>query len=77
MKSILVKVVLAISIASMVALAVVGAYVVADQSKDPAIVAPAQNNNFSRLPNQAPPKPKRNKPFVRPGFFNDDAPGAR
>ena len=75
MKSILAKSILAISIASMVALAVVGAYVVAEQSKDPAIVAPVQNSTFQHLPNQAPPK--RKKPFVRPGFFNDDAPDAR
>jgi hypothetical protein len=72
MKSALLRLLMLISISTMVALAALGTYVVAMQSQIPNIVAPSREN-WIHLPSQA-PRPKPVRPYVEPGDNNPDWP---
>ena len=79
MRTAFVKLLVSITISAMVALAVMGTYIIAMKSQDNPIVAPVVNPTIQRLPNQAPPAKQRpvRGPFLRPGGINPDAPAPK
>ncbi|MEA2553142.1 MAG: hypothetical protein QOJ65_1318 [Fimbriimonadaceae bacterium] len=71
MKSALIKLLLTVSISTMVALAILGTYVVATKSNEISIVKPA--DPIKALPSQMPPR-QPSKRYIRPQDQNPDAP---
>ena len=70
----LLKLLLTLTVSAMVALAVMGGYIVALQSQDNPIVAP-QKTSIKTLPSQAPARQKMpRKSFQPPPDWNLDAP---
>jgi hypothetical protein len=75
MRTAFVKLLVGISVSAMVALVVMGIYIVAAQSRDNQILAP-QPTTIKKLPNQA-PAPRQRPRYIRPGDVNPDSPTPR
>lgn len=76
------KLLLAITVSAMVALAVMGGYVVALKSQDNPILAPVHvdvQHVVPNLPNQAPVQTQApsNKRYVMPGSIDPDSPSPK
>ncbi len=75
MRTAFVKLLVAITISAMIALASMGVYIVGMQSKDNPIVVPVQKS-IKRLPSQS-PRPTPGKHFVPPNGYNPDSPSPK
>jgi len=71
MTSNIIRTLLIVSIGFMVTLAALGVFVIAQQSEESSIVVPQPE--VTKLPSQA-PHPRTPKPFIQPGFYNQDSP---